>query len=131
VFTLNNLVFGILEGRCPNAPVAKLQLLLAELSENPNYTVSLADIVFFQALLQAATGDFADAARLATSSVRERPDVRVSLYQVNWLIRSGQLELARNTLQQLVNDFGPEIAASTEHSARLQFLSSRLQALMD
>ena len=131
VFSLNNLVFGILEGRCPNAPIGKVKLVLDELAENPNYEVSRADIVFFQALLQAATENFADAARLATDSFRTRPDVRVGLYQVNWLVRSEQVELAENRLLDLLSDFGEEIAASVELSARYQFLVNRLQTLSD
>ncbi len=129
VFSLNNLVFGILEGRCPNAPMDKVQLVLDELAENPNFEVSRADIVFYQALLQAATENYAVAVSLARDSFRIRPDVRVGLYQVNWLIRSEQIELAQNRLLDLLRDFGAEIAASAELSARYQFLENRLQAL--
>ncbi len=129
VFSLNNLVFGMLEGRCPSAPFAKVQLVLDELAENPNFEVSRADIVFYQALMQAATAEFGAAARLATDSFNIRPDVRVGLYQVNWLIRSEQIELAENRLLDLVNDFGEEIAASAELSARFQFLQNNLQTL--
>lgn len=131
VFSLNNLVFGIVEGRCPNAPFEKVQLVLAELAENPNFEVSRADIVFYQALMRAAQEDFGAAAALATDSFRLRPDVRVGLYQVNWLIRSAEVDLAASTLVELVNEYGAEIAASAELSARLQFLNERLQALSD
>ncbi len=129
VFSLNNLVFGILEGRCPNAPLGKVRLVLDELAENSNFAVSRADIVFYQALMQAATGEFSAAANLATDSFRIRPDVRVGLYQVNWLIRSGQVERAESTLLDLVADFGDEIAASAELSARYQFLENNLSTL--
>lgn len=131
VFSLNNLVFGILEGRCPNAPFEKVQLVLEELSANNNFAVSNADIVFYQALLQAAVSDFVVAAELASASFATRPDARVGLYQVNWLIRAGQVALAQDTLQALVDDHGAEIAASAELGARLQFLQDRLQSLSD
>lgn len=131
VFSLNNLVFGILEGRCPNAPFEKVQLVLEELSTNSNFAVSNADIFFYQALMQAAIQDFAVAAELASASFATRPDARVGLYQVNWLIRAGQVALAQDTLEALVNGHGAEIAASAELGARLQFLQDRLRPLSD
>ena len=69
------------------------------------------------------------AASLATDSFRLRPDVRVGLYQVNWLMRSGQVEVARNTLRELLSNYGEEITASAELTARFQFLENRLQVL--
>lgn len=129
IFSLNNLVFGILEGRCPNAPVEKVQLVLEGLAENANFAVSRPDIVFHQALLQAAAQNFMAAAELASDSFATRPDPRVGLYQVNWQIRAGRVELAESTLQDLVNDHDAEIAASADLTARLQFLRDRLQAL--
>lgn len=131
VFSLNNLVFGILEGRCPSAPHEKVKLVLGELAENPNYEVSRADIVFYQALMEATTENFTAAAVLATNSFEDRPDVRVGLYQVNWLIRSNQRELAQRTLQALEDDYLGEINASADLSSRLSFLHSRLQTSPD
>ncbi|MBL4729541.1 MAG: hypothetical protein JKY40_09610 [Gammaproteobacteria bacterium] len=127
VFSLNNLVFGITEGRCPSAPVEKIQLLLNELAANPNFAVSQADIVFYQALLQALAENFAAAGDFAADSFRRRADVRVGLYQVSWRLRAGEIESAMSTLQSLERDHGEEIAASTDLSARLQFLHNRLQ----
>lgn len=129
IFSLNNLVFGMLEGRCPTAPVGKVQLVLDELARNSNFEASRADIVFFQALMRARAEEFAEAASLATDSFRLRPDVRVGLYQVNWLLRSEQTELARDTLMDLVSDYGEEIAANAQLTARYQFLENRLQGL--
>jgi hypothetical protein len=126
VFSLNNLLFGIIEGRCPSAPVEKIQLLLDELAANPNYAMSQADIIFYQALLQASSDDFAAAASLAAESFRLRPDVRVGLYQVNWLIRVDQLTTAAETLLSLERDYGDEISSSADLSARVQFLKNRL-----
>jgi len=127
VFSLNNLVFGILEGRCPSAPVKKIQLVLDDLAANPYFELSHADIIFYQALLQASAENFFAAADLAADSFRQRADVRVGLYQVNWRIRAGETESAMSTLQTLERDYGEDIAASTDLSARLQFLQSRLQ----
>ncbi|MBL4571648.1 MAG: hypothetical protein JKY86_01035 [Gammaproteobacteria bacterium] len=128
VFSLNNLVFGIIEGRCPSAPIQKVQLVLDELVSNPNYAVSQADMVFYQALLQASTENFTAAVSLAAKSFRLRPDVRVGLYQVNWLIRAQERESAMSALQILERDYGEEIAASDNFSARLQFLHNSLQS---
>ena len=47
VFALNNLLFGITEGRFPSAPIKKIQLMLDGLAENFNFKVSAADIVFY------------------------------------------------------------------------------------
>lgn len=127
VFSLNNLVFGIIEGRCPGAPIEKIQLVLDELAVNPNYSVSRADIVFYQALLEASTDNFTAAANLAGASFSQRPDVRVGLYQVNWLARAGEAANARSTLQSLERDYSQEITASVDLSARLEFLRNRLQ----
>jgi len=127
VFSLNNLVFGFIEGRCSSAPVEKIQLLLNELAVNPNFAVSQPDIVFYQALLQASAGNFPEAADLAADSFLQRADVRVGFYQVNWRIRAGETEIAVATLQFLERDYGEEIAASTDLSARLHSLQNRLQ----
>lgn len=127
VFSLNNLVFGIIEGRCSSAPIQKIQRVLDELAANPNFAVSHADIVFYQALLQASAENFTEAADLAADSFGQRADVRVGLYQVNWRIRAGEAESAMSALQFLERDYGEEIAASTDLSARLQFLQNRLQ----
>lgn len=131
IFSLNNLVFGIQEGRCPGAPVEKIRLLLDELESNPNFAVSQADIVFYQALLEATAGNYPAAADLAASAFQLRPDVRVGLYQVNWLIRSGQLELAAQILADLQGEYAAAIAASGDLGARARFLQDRLQALRD
>tara|TARA_B110000858_G_scaffold197470_2_gene259197 strand:- start:11293 stop:13110 length:1818 start_codon:yes stop_codon:yes gene_type:complete len=127
VFSLNNLVFGIIEGRCPGAPIGKIQMLLDELAVNPNYAVSQADIVFYQALLQASTENLTAAASLAAESFRLRADVRVGLYQVNWLIRSNQLAIAIEILASLERDFGSEITSSGDLRTRVEFLQDRLQ----
>jgi hypothetical protein len=127
VFSLNNLVFGIIEGRCSSAPIQKIQLVLDELAANPNFAVSQADIVFYQGLLQASAENFSEAADLAADSFLLRADVRVGLYQVNWRIRAGETESAFSTLQSLERDYEEEIAASIELSSRLQFLQNRLQ----
>lgn len=129
IFSLNNLVFGIQEGRCPAAPIPKIQLVLGELASNPNYAVSEADIIFYQALLQASTENFSAAASLATESFHLRSDVRVGLYQANWLLRSNQLATAATLIESLEQNFSREIAASVELSNRLQFLQGRLQSL--
>lgn len=131
IFSLNNLVFGILEGRCPSAPVAKLQLLLDGLAENSNFAVSRADLNFYQALLQASLENFAAAADLAANSFSRRSDVRVGLYQVNWLLRSSQLTEAAALLDSLDRDFENEIVNSEELSARAEFLKNRLRALLN
>ncbi|PCI76996.1 MAG: hypothetical protein COB20_09295 [SAR86 cluster bacterium] len=128
VFSLNNLVFGILEGRCPSAPVNKIQLVLDELAANPYFELNHADIIFYQALLQASAENFPAAADLAADSFRQRADVRVGLYQVNWRILAGEIEIAISTLQSLERDYAEEIAASIDLSARLQFLRNRLQS---
>jgi hypothetical protein len=47
LFALNNLLFGITEGRFPGAPIKKIQLMLDGLAENFNFKVSAADIVFY------------------------------------------------------------------------------------
>ena len=129
VFSLNNLVFGIIEGRCSSAPFEKIQLVLDELAANPKYAVSQADIVFYQALLQASAENFPAAVILAADSFRLRSDVRVGLYQVNWLIRSNQLASAAQTLASLERDFGSDIASSRDLRARVDFLQNRLEAL--
>lgn len=129
IFSLNNLVFGINEGRCPGAPIGKIHLVLEALAANTNYAVSYADIIFYQALLYGATDNFVEAAILAADSFRQRADVRVGLYQVNWLARSDQAEDAESVLKSLVAAYGGEIAASADLSARLQFLENRLQVL--
>lgn len=126
IFSLNNLLFGIQEGRCPGAPVEKIELLLDGLVDNPGFIVSKADIVFYQALLAAATENYALAANLAADSFKLRPDVRVGLYRVNWLIGSGQTGIAAEILDSLKNEFVSAIAASGDLSARVQFLQSRL-----
>jgi protein O-mannosyl-transferase len=126
IFSLNNLVFGIQEGRCPGAPIDKVGLVLGALASNPNYAVSEPDIVFFQALLEASANDFTAAASLADESFRARADVRVGLYQVNWLLRSGQTALAETRLQELQEDFARQIAGNSQLSVRLEFLLSRL-----
>jgi hypothetical protein len=127
VFSLNNLVFGIIEGRCSSAPIQKIQLVIDELAANANFAISQADIIFFQALLQASEENFPEAADLAADSFLRRADVRVGLYQVNWRIRAGETESAMSALQFLERGYGEEIAASTDLSARLQFLQNRLQ----
>ncbi len=129
IFALNNLVFGILEGRCPGAPVEKIRLLLELLAVNPSYSVSKADLVFLQALLEASAEDFVAAEELATDSFRLRADVRVGLYRVNWLIRSNQLEVAAGILNSLKSEFTSAISASEDLTARVQFLESRLSSL--
>lgn len=126
VFALNNLVFAVLENRCPRAPVAKLKIVLDSLVSNPNFSVSEPDILLFQALFFAAEGNFIEAIDLASASFQQRPDVLVGLYQVNWLIRSGQLSVATETLQQLESDYIDEINASADLAARVQFLHKRL-----
>jgi len=78
-------------------------------------------------LLRASGEDFSTAANLAANSFEQRPDVRVGLYQVNWWIRAGETDIAMSTLQSLERDYGEEIAASADLSARLQFLQNRLQ----
>lgn len=127
VFSLNNLVFGILERRCPGAAIEKIQMLLDELAMNANYAVSRADIVFYQALLEASTENFTAAVGLAAQSFGLRSDVLVGLYQVNWLIRSNQLSIAAETLSSLEQDFAREIANSADLRSRVQFLQNRLQ----
>jgi len=127
IFSLNNLVFGILEKRCPRAPVAKLQIVLDGLVSNPNFTVSEPDILLFQALLFATEGNFIKAIDLASASFQQRPDVLVGLYQVNWLIRSGQPSVAAEMLQRLESNYLDEINASADFSARVQFLHKRLE----
>lgn len=129
IFSLNNLVFGIVDGRCPNAPVAKVRLLVDGLASNTNFSASQADLLFYQALLQASAEDFVAAATLATESFRLRPDVRVALYQANWLLRSNQLATAATLIESLQLNFSREIALSAELSSRLQFLQDRLQSL--
>ncbi len=129
VFSLNNLVFGVLENRCPSAPISKLQLVLEQLVSNANFAVSEADLEFYQALLQAAAGNFPEAAASAADSFQLRPDVRVGIYQVNWLIRSDQIISASEILQTLEADYAEDIAASADLSARVQFLRSRLENL--
>ncbi len=128
VFSLNNLVFGIIEGRCPSAPVEKIQLVLDELAANPNFFTSHADIIFYQALLQASAENFPAAADLAADSFQQRPDVRVGLYQVNWLVRSSQLASAAQILASLEREFGSEISSSGDLRSRVGFLQNRLQA---
>ena len=129
IFSLNNLVFGIVEGRCPRAPMAKLRLLVDELAANANFSVSQADLFFYQALLRASAEDFVGAATLAAESFGQRPDVRVALYQINWLLRSNQVALATSLLQSIERDYSSEIAASMDLSNRMQFLQNRVQAL--
>jgi len=68
VFALNNLLFGITEGRFSGAPIKKIQLVLGGLAENFNVEVSAADMVFYQVLLQVSEENFSVAANLATSS---------------------------------------------------------------
>jgi len=126
IFSLNSLVFAIQEGRCPGAQLEEIQLVLEELRVNPNYAVSAADLIFFAALLQSTTENFAAAVKLASESLALRPDVRVGLYQVNWMIRSNRLAAAEGTLTSLEEAFGDEIAASADLSARRDFLRSRL-----
>ena len=129
IFSLNNLVFGILEGRCPNAPLGKIQLVLSELTANENFSVSQADLLFYSALLAASAEDFSAAAGLATESFKLRSDARVALYQINWLIRSDRLAEAATLLQALGQEYDREISASADLANRFQFLSDRLQRL--
>ena len=129
IFSLNNLVFGILEGRCPNAPLGKIQLVLSELTANENFSVSQADLLFYSALLAASAEDFSAAAALATESFSLRSDARVALYQINWLIRSDRLAEAATLLQALGQEYDREISASVVLANRYQFLSDRLQTL--
>jgi hypothetical protein len=128
IFSLNNLVFGISEGRCSSAPARKIQLVLDELAGNPNFEASNADIVFYQALLQASAENFSEAADLAADSFLQRADVRVGLYHVSWLITSNQLATAAESLALLERDFGSEIANSENLRGRVEFLQNRLQA---
>ncbi len=131
MFSLNNLVFGIVGGRCPNAPIEKVRLVVDELAANPNFSASQADLLFYQALLLASAEDFVAVAALATESFRLRADVRVALYQINWLIRGDQIATATSLLQSLDRTYSDEIAASVELSGRYQFLQNRLQTISE
>lgn len=131
IFSLNNLVFGIVDGRCPTAPVAKVRLVVEGLASNPNYIISQADLLFYQALLLASAEDFIVAAALAAESYGLRADVRVALYQINWLLLSGQAGMAASVLRSVEGEYGRELAASMDLNNRYEFLKNRLQALED
>jgi len=126
IYLLNNLVFGAIENRCQPAPLAELDIVLANLLQNPAFAISAADLLQMQAFLAASRGSFAEAAEKAATSFEARADVRVALYRNVWLLRAGQTEQARQELQAIATDFGDVIRADADLTARMDYLQEQL-----
>lgn len=126
IFQLSNLTFGIEQGRCQQAPVRELETVLANLLLNPAFNVSAPELLHMQGFLAASRGEYAEAAEHAAASFARREDVRVGLYRTAWLLRAGLTEQAANELQLLQIAYADSIAASTDLTARVQFLQREL-----
>lgn len=126
IFLLNNLVFGIIQNRCPDAPAEEVDTVLASLLANPAFAISAADLLQMQGFMAAGRGNFAAAAALAAQSFALREDVRVALYRTTWLLRAGAAEQARSELQLLETAYRDAIAASSDLTARYEFLRGEL-----
>jgi len=127
IFQLNNLVIGVIQNRCQSAPVVELDIVLANLLQNPAFTVSAPDILQMQAFLAAGRGDFVRAAELAADSFAARTDVRVALYRSAWLIQAGDREQARRELPEIESTFRDAINADSDLTARLNYLREQLE----
>ena len=126
IFQLNSLVFGVIQNRCQPAPRLELEIVLANLLENPAFNVSAPDLLQMQAFLAAGKSDFAAAAALAADSFAARNDVRVALYRSAWLIQAGNHEQVRRELPGIEATFGDAISADADLAARLNYLHEQL-----
>lgn len=126
IFVLNNLTFGVVQNRCQQPPLPELNLVLANLLQNPAFAISAPDLLQMQGILAAGRGDFAGAAQLAAASFAQREDVRVGLYRATWLLRAGMPDQARSELLVLTSTFADTIKASSDLSARLEFLQREM-----
>jgi len=126
IFQLNSLVFGVIQNRCQPAPREELEIVLANLLQNPAFNVSAPDLLQMQAFLAAGTGDFVAAAELAAESFASRADVRVALYRSAWLIQAGNSVQARRELPDIESTFSDVINADADLAARLNYLHEQL-----
>lgn len=126
IFLLNNLTNGIVQGRCRQTPLQELETVLENLLRNPAFEISFADLLQMQGFIAASKGEFGQAADLAAQSFVRRNDIRVGLYRTTWLLRAGLRDQAASELSLLESGYATEISASTDLTARVQFLQQEL-----
>lgn len=124
---LNNLINGIGRGACTAVPISSVDLVLAELANNEQFEISHPDLVQLRGLLNAFSGNFAQAAFFAGQSYGLRADIRVALLRITWLVEAGQLSEAMNTLEAFESIYASEITSRTGLANQLNAIRSRMQ----